>query len=106
MNARLLALATLAIGLVFSASDLLAGDSPVRPPVRPAHDANCATCPNTSPYYRDCPFVPRPYNLCRPTPITVYRYGSPKGVKSACAYGYPSDRDDIFYRNYPVSRGR
>ena len=111
MNTRLASLAAAAIGLVFAttAPDLHAGDS--HPQVQPqahaqASAAPCPTCPNSQSYYRDCPFVPAPYNLCRPTPPDVYRYGGPKDVKSACVYGYSSMRDDMFYRNYPVSRGR
>lgn len=98
----LLAAAAVAASFVVSALDAQAGDS--RPEPR-AYAVTSTSKTKTVSVYQDCPFVPRPYNHCRPTPIEVFRYGSKKGVESACTYGYPGERGVVFHGQYPTSRG-
>ncbi|MCB1231484.1 MAG: hypothetical protein KDN19_14535 [Verrucomicrobiae bacterium] len=105
MNKLFASLAILVTGFALSATSLQAGDSqPEYRPVAAQPQANYSTCPSC--VYDGCPFAPRPYSVCRPTPVKVYRYGSPTGPKSACTYGVSSDRDVLFYSHYPTSRGR
>lgn len=99
MKTRLALLSLIVLGSALVSGQVVAGES--SRPAAVARKAPPVPRPATL-----CPFVPRPYNTCRPTPIDVYRYGSPTGVKSACLYGYSSDRDDLFFRQYPTSRGR
>lgn len=99
MKTHLALLSLIAIGSALCSVPAVAGES-----ARPVAVVQKAPNAHRSPVI--CPFVPRPYNTCRPTPIDVYRHGSPTGVKSACVYGYASARDDLFYRYYPTSRGR